>query len=73
MNFLQIIRNRWNYINTYLEVGDSLGNLLDLSSTFESEDEWSLRRRVDSSLSHDQILEVQATVTREDLGNEHCQ
>lgn len=68
--FFQIIKKNTN-INTYLEVGNSLANLLDLSSTFEPENEWSLGRRVDSSLSHDQILEVQATVTRENLAKEY--
>ena len=52
-----------SFIKAYLEVGDSLANLLDLSGAFEAEDERSLGGRVDGALTHDQILEVQATGT----------
>lgn len=53
--------------NDYLEVGDALADLLNLSGAFKAEDERSLGRGVDGALSDDQVLEVQAAVTKENI------
>lgn len=49
---------------SYLEIGNTLANLLDLSSALKAKDEGCLRRGVNSTLTHNQVLEVQATATK---------
>jgi hypothetical protein len=53
--------------NAYFEVGNTFANLLNFTGAFEAKNEGCLRRWIDGSLPHYQILEVQAAVTTENI------